>query len=296
MAIIDSAWLAAHPLPVHEPGTDKNGRGRVVIVGGSALVPGALRLTAEAALRTGAGKVRAATIASAAISLGVTMPEIAVAALAQDQYGEIANDAANELRSTVSQCDTLVFGPGMGAQDGTGTLIQGLLQTPHPDLSLVLDAAAVSCAGRLARVIASHGGRAVLTPHHGEMARLTGMTETAVADAPEETALKVAAEFNALVVLKSHETVIATPAGETAHYGSDCIGLATGGSGDVLAGAIGGLLSRGADPLTASGWGVWMHGEAGRILSSRIGEIGFLARELPVEFPRLMQRGLAPRI
>ncbi|MBB6123343.1 NAD(P)H-hydrate dehydratase [Sphingobium subterraneum] len=291
MVVIDSAWLAAHPLPVHEPGTDKNGRGRVVIVGGSALVPGALRLTAEAALRTGAGKVRAATIAAAAISLGVTMPEIAVTALPQDQNGEIANDAANNLRGPISQCDTLVFGPGMSTQDGTGTLIQGVLKTPRPDLSLVLDAAGVSGAGRLARVIAGHGGRTILTPHHGEMARLTGMSETAVADAPEETALRVAAEFNALVVLKSHETVIATPAGEMIHYGSDCIGLATGGSGDVLAGAIGGLLSRGADPLTAAAWGVWMHGEAGRILAERIGALGFLARELPGEFPRLMQHG-----
>lgn len=286
---IDRVWLQAHPLPVHAPGTDKNGRGRVLIGGGSALVPGALRLTAEAALRTGAGKVRVATVASAATQLGITMPEMAVIALPQDHDGEIAGKAIDILQEEVAHCDTLVLGPAMGDSNQITSLVAGLLREPRPDLSIVLDAAAVSCAGELASVIGQHQGRVILTPHHGEMARLKDCSRSVVENAPQDIAREIAAKFNAVVVLKSDETIIAMPSGSLDRYASDCIGLATGGSGDVLAGAIGGLLSRGADPLTAAGWGVWLHGEAGRALASRIGPIGFLAREIPAEFPRLME-------
>lgn len=286
---IDHVWLGAHPLPVHPPGTDKNGRGRVLIVGGSALVPGALRLTAEAALRAGAGKVRIAIVASAAIPIGVAIPEAAVIALPEDEEGEIALEAARVLENDVQRCDTLVLGPGMSDCSKVTTLVDRLLVKPRPDLSIVLDAAAVSCAGGLASVISRHEGRVILTPHHGEMARLKNCDVTEVENAPLQTARDIAAQFNAVVVLKSDETIIAAPSGTATRYASDCVGLATGGSGDVLAGAIGGLSSRGASPSTAAGWGVWLHGEAGRTLSSSIGKIGFLARELAAEFPGLMQ-------
>jgi len=169
------------------------------------------------------------------------------------------------------------------------SLISSLLGNPRQDLSIVLDAAAVSEAGELATLISRHEGRVILTPHHGEMARLKSCDMAEVEAAPIRISQDAAAEFNAVVVLKSGETFITMPSGNVGRYSSDCIGLATGGSGDVLAGAIGGLLSRGASPTSSAGWGVWIHREAGRALSSRIGRIGFLARELAAEFPGLMQ-------
>ena len=93
-----------------------------------------------------------------------------------------------------------------------------------------------------------------------------------------------------MVALKAGETVIATPDGALLLYPGGGVGLATGGSGDVLAGIIGGLLARGAAPLVATAWGVWLHGEAGRRLGERLGPIGFLARELLAEIPGLMHR------
>ena len=233
---IDRARLRARPLPVHAPGTDKNDRGGVFIVGGSVLVPGALRLTAEAAFRVGAGKVRIATVASAALALGMAMPEAAVIALPEDEDGEIAREAAQILNNDVARCGTLVLGPAMSDSDQIVPLVASLLREPRPDLSIVLDAAAVSCASELAEVVGRHQGRVILTPHHGEMARLKNCSTTAVENDAEEIAQDIVAQFNAVVVLKSDETFIATASSSLDRYASDCVGLATGGSGDVLAG------------------------------------------------------------
>ena len=282
MRPLDRLWLSAHPLPKHADGSDKNDRGRVLIVGGSELVPGALRLTAEAALRAGAGKVRMATIASAALPLGIFVPEAATMALPSDETGEIAVEAAPLLIEAIERCDCLVLGPGMADADRATGLVERVLARPHEALSVLLDAAAVACAGRIGNVLGRHGGRAVVTPHHGEMAALTGRSIDEIAADPEGIACATARSLNAVVVLKAGTTIVAAPDAEPLLYPGGGIGLATGGSGDVLAGVIGGLLSRGAAR------GVWLHGEAGRTLMLRSGALGLLARELPGEIPPLM--------
>jgi hydroxyethylthiazole kinase-like uncharacterized protein yjeF len=285
---LDAGWITAHPLPDHPEGTDKNSRGRVVAVGGSRLVPGALGLTAEAALRAGAGKIRMATIADAAIPLGVAIPEAAVISLPVDEKGEIENAAAGIIMDAMRHCDTLLIGPGMSSRDAAHALVTTLLVEPLPDLSLLLDAAAVACAGPCAAMLRAWAGRIVLTPHLGEMAALTGLDEAAIEADTEAAALDAARSWGAIVALKGSETVLASPEGVLLRYRGGGVGLATGGSGDVLAGVIAGLLSRGVAPFEAAAWGVWLHGEAGTALAQRIGPIGFLARELLAEIPRLM--------
>ncbi|HXH16605.1 MAG TPA: NAD(P)H-hydrate dehydratase [Sphingomonas sp.] len=285
---LDSNWIAANPPPVHGSGTTKNSRGRVLAIGGSAMVPGALRLTGEAALRVGAGKLQMATIASAATGLGLLVPEAGVLALPQDADGEIDGAAGPLLEQSLNACDTLVIGPGMGSAGAATTLLRLVLEHPCDDLTLVVDAMAIGAARNLREALAAFEGRMVFTPHHGEMAMLTGMDEDIIARSPEKVARDVAAQYGAVVVLKGSDTVIATPDGTTLHYGGGGTGLATGGSGDVLAGAIGGLLSRGASPIIAAGWGVWLHGQSGRRVATTRGPIGFLAREVPAEFPRLL--------
>jgi hydroxyethylthiazole kinase-like uncharacterized protein yjeF len=285
---IDVAWRSAHPLPDHHPGTDKNQRGRVLLVGGSMFVPGALSLTGEAVLRAGAGKLQIATVDAAAMHLGVLVPEAAMIGLPTARDGEIGRGAAEKLADAVAYCDCLLIGPGMVSQPSARALIEGLLPLLREGQVAILDAAAISCARACAPLIAAQQGKVILTPHHGEMARLTGIGEDAIDHDPRDSARAVAAEFEAVTVLKAAETVVAAPDGETLLYSSDCVGLATGGSGDVLAGVMAGLAARGADPLTAAGWAVWLHGEAGRAAARRIGPIGFLARDLAMEIPRLM--------
>lgn len=285
---LDSSWIAANPAPVHGGGTTKNSRGRVLVVGGSRMVPGATRLTGEAALRAGAGKLQLATIESAAIMLGLLVPEAGVIALPEDDDGEIGAGAIHVLEKSLKGCDTLVLGPGMGTADAAERLLRDVLAQMGEDSLMVLDAMAIGAARGLEADLAKLGGHVVLTPHHGEMAALTGLDTDEIAARPAEIAQQVATQCNALVVLKGSDTVIAAPDGTLLHYGGGGTGLATAGSGDVLAGAIGGLLSRGASPICAAGWGVWLHGQGGRRVATTRGPIGFLARELPDEFPRLL--------
>lgn len=288
--VIDAAWLSAHPLPEIDGRTDKNERGRVLVVGGSAFVPGALRLTGEAALRVGAGKLQLATVESAAMALGVLVPEAAMIALPHDAGGDLTADAAEVLEKAAGYCNAMILGPGVIETEETKALITRLLAAPRDDLTVVLDAGCLGCARHIRETVAAHGGRVVMTPHHGEMAQLMDEDADAINDDAEAMALAAARRFNAVIALKAAETLIAAPTGELLRYASHCPGLATGGSGDVLAGVIGGLAARGADALTATAHGVWLHGEAGRALSAKAGAVGLLARDLPAELPHLLEQ------
>jgi len=281
-------WLADHPLPVHKAGIDKNGRGRVLLAGGARFVPGALRLTGEAALRAGAGKLQMATVADIAMPLGVLVPEAAMIALPVDDDGEIGSAAIPLIIAALEKCDAFILGPGMSETRQAQSLVATLLGKPREGLSIVLDAAAIGVCTDLVDAVRAHEGRVVMTPHHGEMAALTGHPIEAIDETPAVIAGEIASRFGAVVALKSAETIVAAPDGTLLAYKGGGVGLATGGSGDVLAGLIGGLIARGADPLTATGWGVWLHGEAGRLLGETVGPIGFLARELLLPVPRLM--------
>lgn len=290
MTPLDTAWLAAHPLPGPAADTDKNARGRVLVAGGSETVPGALRLTGEAALRAGAGKLQLAVVERVAIPLGVLVPEAAIFPLPANANGELGAAAGGALRGYLDRCDALVLGPGMGAKASAGPVLKAAIAEPRAALSLVLDAAVLVAAADHAAEIHAHDGRIVLTPHPGEMARLMRYDDARVAADPAGCAQEAAQRFNATVLLKGSETWIACPRTDPLHYPGGGPGLATGGSGDVLAGIIGGLIARGTEPRIAAAWGVWLHGEAGRRLTERVGPLGFLARELPGEIPRLLAR------
>lgn len=286
---LDSEWIAANPLPVHGLGTTKNSRGRVLAIGASRQVPGALRLTGEAALRVGAGKLQMAVPASIALMLGMLTPEAAVIALAEDDAGEIdAEEAGDMLDEPVDTCDAVVVGPGLARPDGARRILKLVLDLAAESTLFVIDAMAIGCLRDLSAETVRFRERMVLTPHYGEMAVLTGRSEKAIANDPATVVADVAQQYGSVVALKGSDTIIGTPDGTVLHYGGGGTGLATGGSGDVLAGAIGGLLARGTVPLLAAGWGVWLHGQAACRMATARGPIGFLAREIASEFPRLL--------
>jgi ADP-dependent NAD(P)H-hydrate dehydratase len=285
---LDSAWIAANPVPVHSRGTTKNSRGRVLVIGGSRLVPGALRLTGEAALRVGAGKLRLATIASAAPLLGMFVPEAATLSLPEDQSGEIGQGVEQILEEALHAFDSVVIGPGMVSSEAATDILSVILQELGDEQHLVIDAAAISAMKKLRAYVEAHSERIVVTPHHGEMAAWTGLSDSAVEADAQQIAVQVSSDYGVTIVLKGSDTVIASSAEAPLHYAGGGTGLATAGSGDVLAGAIGGLLARGATPFLASGWGVWLHGQSGRRVATTDGPIGFLARDISSEFPRLL--------
>lgn len=285
---IDAAWLAAHPLPVIDAHADKNARGRVLIAGGAEFVPGALRLTGEAALRAGAGKLQLATVRSAAIALGVLVPEAAMIALPADEDGEIAAEAAAVLEDRLVRCDTLILGPGMSISDRTDQLVARVLAKPDAERTVVLDAAALTSAKDLAPIVSRHRGRVIMTPHHGEMAHLAGVRAEEIAADPAAVAVEAARRFDAVILLKGKVSFVADPQGLVLRHEGGDVGLATGGSGDVLAGIIGGLAARGASPIEAAARGTWIHGRAGEMLARDVGRIGYLARDLLPLVPRLL--------
>jgi hydroxyethylthiazole kinase-like uncharacterized protein yjeF len=229
-----------------------------------------------------------ATIEAATIALGVVVPEAGVIGLPVGDDGELGAGAADALRDSIEHADVIILGPGMGSTDAAGLILDAVLALAAEDSVLVLDAAAIPAMATRDAALAQRKGRVIVTPHHGEMAALTGLEIDRIAADPTAIATDIAERFGAVVVLKASETIIAAHGQDPLRYGGGGIGMATAGSGDVLAGAVGGIASRGADPHVAAGWGVWLHGQGGRRAATLRGPIGFLARELPEEFPRLL--------
>ncbi len=251
-------------------------------------MPGGLLLTAEAALRAGAGKVQAAVPASTALPLGIAMPEIAVFPVEEDREGEIGG-LPDALLQTIARSDALIVGPAMSGGETAGRIVDRVLDGGCEHVELVLDAAALMLLPERARTLAGRAKPALLTPHIGEMAAMLGCTADEI-DADRPIAVRHAAEtFGAVVVLKGSTSLIGDRDGALFAYAGGGVGLATGGSGDVLAGLAAGLAARGASPLDAALWAVWLHGEAGRRCAEQIGPLGFLARELLAHVPGLMR-------
>ncbi len=284
---ITAAWLRKHPLPDPFATEDKEGRGRVLVVGGSARVPGAVLLAANACLHAGAGKLHVATAAPVAQALAIALPEAMVSPMSARADGEIAALPAAILEAA-SQSDALVIGPGMSSGRASQSVATRLLRNAAGPC--VLDAGAI--AGATAGMHARGSGAApcIITPHAGEMASLTGLAREAVEADPVRIARQVASECNCIVVMKGVPTHIVAPQGAVLRFQVRAPGLGVSGSGDVLAGLIGGLLARGATPLVAAAWGVWLHGQAGVALAQQFGPVGYLARDISAQVPRLMQR------
>ena len=284
---LDAHVLRGWPLPQPDEGGDKEERGRVLVTGGAPEMPGAIILAAEGALRAGAGKLRIATCASIAPHVGATVPESRVFALPETKSGAIAPSAAARLAELMNRVSATLVGPGMVDERAVTRLMKALLPRVA-GAPLILDAAALAFIAEDARLLERLEGKVILTPHAGEMARMLGVDKEDVKRNPAETALKAARQWNAVVALKGRETFIAAPGGELYRNTAGNVGLATSGSGDALAGVMAGLLARGAPPAQAAAYGVYLHARAGDGLAKRRGRLGYLARELSHEVPKLM--------
>lgn len=275
---VTPALLRGWPLPAVSGDADKEARGRVLVMAAGAQVAGATLLTAVAALRAGAGKLQIGAPRSLAVSLALAAPEARVIPAAETEAGELAPDAAGELAQAYGRCEVAVIGPGMIDGRSAGELALRLLAECGP--TAVIDAAAMKGLAAEPERARACAGRMVVTPHAGEMADLLGRPKAEVAADPVGAARQTAARLQAVVALKGQLTHVASPDGLVWRHRGDAVGLATSGSGDVLAGVIAGLLARGAPPAQATVWGVYVHGQAGARLGRRIGRLGYLAREL----------------
>jgi len=287
--VLDTKLLRAWPLPMPSADGDKEDRGHVMIIGGSREMPGAVILAATAALRAGAGKLTVATGQSVAQLVASALPESRVIGLPETEGGGIPPYCVESFRSlTKRKVDAILIGPGMQDEASISTFVRALLPI-FPDAKIVLDACAMGVVrgSQAYQEDAENTGptRLILTPHAGEMARLLGDNKEDIRADPHAAARDAARNWNAVVALKGAVTCIASPDGQLWQHSDGNIGLASSGSGDVLAGVIAGLAARGASVEQATAWGVMLHARAGRQLAERIGPLGFLAREIADEIP-----------
>jgi ADP-dependent NAD(P)H-hydrate dehydratase len=285
---LDTAWLKANPLPDHHDNVDKNGRGRVLVIGGCRRVPGGMLLTAEAAFRAGAGKVTVATIESAAIPLGIAFPSCAVLALPETPGGEISPESAELILAEMANHDAIVFGPAMIDERIVRDILAALLPRIPDRMFLLLDAFALRAATDHVDAIRARGGHVVLTPHEGELAALLGIERKEVSEDPLCALAAASERYNCTVMVKGATSYLMADDACLSYAGGG-LGLAVSGSGDILAGLIASLGAQGLQPFRAAAWGIWLHGEAGRRLGETMGPIGYLARELSPLVPGLMR-------
>jgi ADP-dependent NAD(P)H-hydrate dehydratase len=283
---ITRALLARMPLPeAGQPGKDS--RGIVLVVGGSPEMPGAVILAANAALRAGAGKLQIAVARSTSAVVAQAVPEALVARLPETKRGGLG--ASRRMEELASEADAVLVGPGMAEAAGTARVLRRLVAVVSPRAILVVDAAALLPLAGDPDALKPLAGRAILTPHAGEVASMTGERKETIEKDPAAWARRCAREYGGCVALKGAETFVADRSGHVWRNRAGNRGLAISGSGDTLSGIVAGLAARGAAPPQAAVWAVALHARAGDRLARRMGPLGFLPRELLAEIPGLMR-------
>jgi ADP-dependent NAD(P)H-hydrate dehydratase / NAD(P)H-hydrate epimerase len=264
-------------IPDRRADAHKGDFGRVLVVAGSRGKTGAAHLAAQGALRSGAGLVTVAIPAGVQGIVASLGTEYMTEGLPDGPTGAVEPSALETVRGLVA--DVIVAGPGLGAGEGVRAFVRGLLE--QATLPIVLDADALNAfAGEPGLLSAREGQQIVITPHPGEMARLLGISTAEVQSHRLESASNFATAHGVHVVLKGHRTIIASPDGKVFINPTGNPGMATGGTGDVLAGMIGAWLAQLEEPEAACLAGVYLHGAAGDLAADDEGQVAMTAVDL----------------
>jgi NAD(P)H-hydrate epimerase len=285
---LSQGWVAEH-LPARPDRAHKGTFGKLLIVAGSMEYSGAALLSGLGAIRSGVGLACLATPEAVGTRLMGLVPELVSMLLVEEAPGLISPGGWRRLAAEAPAYDALVVGPGIGRQPATLRRARTFIsELRHP---AVIDADALVALAEVQRWWQSVRAPLVLTPHAGEFARLMRMSEGLADDDDHraEAAIEAAARWGQVVVLKGAHSVIASPAGDLLRSEIATPALATAGSGDVLAGAIGAFLAGGLEPMDAAGCGVAVHGAAGLLAEERIGQAGVVARDIANLLPTAIQ-------
>jgi hydroxyethylthiazole kinase-like uncharacterized protein yjeF len=278
---LDRAVLRDWPLP--DPGGGKEGRGRVLVVGGTARTPGSVLLAAEAAFRAGAGKVQVATVDSVAVAVSVALPEALVEPLPADGDGQVAMEGAEVVLRLAAGCDAVLLGPGLLEPDHANAFLEQVVPgLPGP---VVLDALGMAFLTEHRDGLHHLDQSAVVTPNLTELAHTLGWDADRVTAGPAEAARQLASSAGSTVVAGGEQTFVVEPQGRALRWSRSLPGLGVAGSGDVKSGIVAGLLARGLPPPGAAAWGVYLHHQAGQRLADESVPVGFLARDLLPRIP-----------
>ena len=286
----DFVWQAIQPRPRD---AHKGTFGSVLAVAGSASYRGAAALAVEGALRTGAGIVTLASVEPVLAAVAARLPECCLCPCEAGAGGGISPQNIDRIRR--QKASVLLAGPGLGytAQSAaraaeTRALVKTLL--PGFSGSAVLDADGLNAAAQLlaeGKTLPHPAGELIVTPHPGEMARLTGLSAAEINADREEIARQYAEKWNAVMVLKGSHTVVAAPDGRACVNPTGNPGLARGGSGDVLAGMTAALLACGLPAYEAAACAVYLHGAAADRAAAALGEYGMLPHDILSQLGRI---------
>ncbi len=287
MELLTAEWAAA-TLPKRPQNANKGSFGKVLVCAGSNNYRGAAYLACSGALRSGAGLVTLATAASLIPAVNARLAEITFLPLPEADHGVIAPENIAALEAEYPKYSSLLVGCGLGQNPITEKFVSSLLQKPNLP-PLIIDADGLNILTKIPNWEKKIPINAVLTPHPGEMSRLTGLTIEEVQKDRTDTALTCAKKWKRTTVLKGAFTVIAAPDGRRRISPYANPGLATAGTGDVLAGIIAGLAAQGLDLFDAASLGVYLHGEAGEKVRAEMGDTGMIASDLLPVLPKVIK-------
>ncbi|MBV9282287.1 MAG: NAD(P)H-hydrate dehydratase [Chloroflexi bacterium] len=283
---VPSPAAVSRLLPRRPATSNKGSSGRLMFVGGSRDFQGAPALATGAAYRAGAGLVEAAVPYSAQAGVAAHVREVIFRPL-EEADGRIARAALPTVKEGLQRAGTLVLGPGMGLSDETVEVTKEILSALDGARiqGALVDADGLNALSQLENWWQLTGRDLVLTPHPGEMSRLTGLSISDIQKNRLEVAREHARRWGKVVVLKGAGTVVAAPDGRATVNPTGGPNLATAGTGDVLSGIIGGLLAQGLSAFDAAVAGVYLHGRAGDLMRDEYGEVGTVAGDLLAKIP-----------
>lgn len=274
-------------IPKRKDNSNKGDYGRVLLVSGSTGMTGSGCLCANAALRSGVGLVYLGVPASLSPIYSSVLLEPIVVPLDDNGEGRLSGRSADTILDRLEKMDAAAIGPGLSTGEGVAEDVFKVVE--HAKVPLVLDADALNAIAGDINVFKKLKTQAIITPHPGEMARLTGLSIKEIQADRSAIASRFAGEWGIVVVLKGSRTVIALPDGRM--YINTCgnPGMATGGTGDVLTGIIAGLAAQGMTPANAAIAGVYLHARAGDAAAERKGMAGMVAGDLLEELPYILK-------
>lgn len=272
--------------PKREKDAHKGDFGHVLVVAGSCGYTGAAYLTSQAAALSGSGLVTLAVGRSLYEVMALKLTEVMVRPLFETKDFSPSLLAERDLLTFADKCSAIAIGPGLSQNKETQKLVVNLIAKLNKPI--VLDADGINALAGRADTLKTAKAPVILTPHPGEMARLTGQDMNEIQKNRKDVAIKAASEYNTVVVLKGHETVVAAPSGDVYINATGNPGMATAGTGDVLTGMIASFVGQGVEPFKASALAVYFHGLAGDLAAKEKGELSLLATDLLNKLPDVL--------
>lgn len=272
------------PLLRRNPDVHKKDFGHVCVLAGSRRMLGAAALTSLAAMRSGAGLVTAGIPRSLNGILQKKISNVVMTwPLKETKEKTLALSAFKQIQTAWDKFDVLAVGPGLSTQESTQALIRKIIAvSPVP---LVIDADALNALAGHLELLRKTKTPKILTPHPGEMARLTQMRKEDIERHRREVAEEFAGRHHCVLLLKGHRTVVASPDGKVYVNKTGNPGMATAGSGDVLTGMIAALWGQGLSGFEAARWGAYLHGKAGDLAAQSKTRPAMIASDIIDEIP-----------